>query len=112
MRALLLAILLVLCACQPPLDRGYVTDKKFTPAHSTTVLVPQYTTTCRTVNNITTCTQQLLYFLPITTHYPDTWRIRVENGDREEWIVIPQEEYEATMVNEFWERQPSPGIDL
>lgn len=93
----------------PPLDRGYVTEKDFTPAHDTTVLIPQYITTCSTINNITSCNQQLTHFLPITTHHPDRWRIHIENGDRDRWVTMSEDEYNQIQVDMFWVEPPDEG---
>ena len=70
---------LVLTGCGGP-ETGEVVDKDYSPAFTTT------TSICSPVGNVTVCTPQ-------THYYPESWDLRLKNGDDEGWVGVSEETY-------------------
>jgi hypothetical protein len=105
MRALLVAVAIMLVACGTPLTSGIIEAKDYAPAHHTTMLIPQYTTICS--GQPVVCVQHFTYFLPITTYHPDRWTVTVRGGeslrDTDQWDV-PQAWWNAHEVGDTVDR--------
>lgn len=102
--AVVLAVGLWLLLTREPVNSGRVVDHRFTAAHTTTTLIPQYITTCS--GNPPICTPKLSYFLPVTNFHPDRWELRIDPpGERDpEWITVTQSDHDRYDFGEPWRR--------
>jgi hypothetical protein len=85
--AALAVLSLGLVACAP--ESGEVVDRDYSPAWFTT------STSCTTSGNVRVCT-------PITTHYPESWSLRLDDGENRGWREVDPDEYGACHIGDHY----------
>jgi hypothetical protein len=96
-------LLLTACGGNPKVS-GDVVNKDFTPAHSESYMIPQYMTTCHTVNGSTSCTQHLSGYLPATRFVKDDYDIQVRDreSDKLEWVDVTKTIYDSLELGAYF----------
>lgn len=95
------ALALILTACgEGDLKAGAVTGRSHEAAHDETVMMPHYMTTCS--GKPVMCRQQLIGFFPITTHYPECWRVDFHDGERKGHACTTHRRWLGTVQGQGW----------
>ena len=97
--ALLLTALLclTLCGCAPKLQEGEVYEKTFTPAHTTSMMMPYTISNGKTI---------IIVMVPVCRHYPDQDEICIKAVQDDEWITatyyVTEEVYSTVDVGDYF----------
>lgn len=80
--ALIVAATLGLCGC---VERGTVVDKQHQAAFTTTTVVLAGKS-----------------IVPVTTYYPESWSIKVEDGGETGWVSVDETTYHEYDVGDYY----------
>lgn len=92
---LAVALLLVLSGCSGKITSGEVVEKNFTPAHSTSCIIPLVISNGKTSHVV---------YVPYTYHYSDRWEVTIAAWDEKEKEMqtatyrVTEEVYEAVEI--------------
>ena len=91
-------IILLFCfslfGCDNGLRQGYVTNKKFKPENTTTMITYTYIYTGNTIIPM----PHFWYY-----HYPDRWVITIQNEEKENIFYVDEETYNSVKIGDWFD---------